>query len=31
MKPNVEKTDRMLRIVAGIGLIGFAMLGQDVS
>lgn len=31
MKLNVGKTDRMLRIVAGIGLIGFALLGPDVS
>ena len=30
-KLNVGTTDRMLRIVAGIGLIGFALLGPDVS
>jgi hypothetical protein len=30
MKLNIGKTDRMLRVVAGFGLLGFAMFGPDV-
>ncbi len=29
MKCNVGKTDRMLRIVAGLGIIGFGLITQN--